>query len=141
MAHGTLHVTPSSHQPYAGAGVSGRRDEEDAGREVPGRTLTLTLDNTPAALRRVTSVLGTIPVTRLSYASTTSPWATARITVPSADAARARNKLDRLVEVLSVEVLSVEVPSVEDTAPAHSSVEPCSAPMGCSVQIVLPDAS
>ncbi|MEU2509124.1 hypothetical protein ABZ621_31050 [Streptomyces sp. NPDC007863] len=131
MAHGTLHVTPSTHQPYVGVGigvgVSGRRDEADAGREVPGRTLTLTLDNTPAALRRVTSVLGTIPVTQLSYASTTSPWATARITVPSADAARARNKLDRLVDVLSVdvlpvEVLPVEVHSVEDTTPAGSSL-------------------
>ncbi|MEU9858245.1 hypothetical protein [Streptomyces sp. NPDC047974] len=92
MAHGTSRVTPST---------------------VPGRTLTLTLDNTPAALRRVTSVLGAIPVTRLSYASTTSPRATARITVPSADADRARNKLDRLVEVLSVEVLPVEVLPVE----------------------------
>lgn len=87
MAHGTSRVTPST---------------------VPGRTLTLTLDNTPAALRRVTSVLGAIPVTQLSYASTTSPRATARITVPSADVDRARNKLDRLVEVLSVEVLPVE---------------------------------
>ncbi|SEB56605.1 2-isopropylmalate synthase [Streptomyces melanosporofaciens] len=68
----------------------------------PDCTLTITLDNTPGALRRVTSTLGTIPVTRLSYAATVSPQATARITVPRINAARARGKLNRLVEVLAI---------------------------------------
>ncbi|MFF6995759.1 alpha-isopropylmalate synthase regulatory domain-containing protein, partial [Streptomyces sp. NPDC008313] len=75
---------------------------DDTGESATDCTLTITLHDTPGSLRRVTSTLGTIPVTQLSYASRSSPQATARVTVPRIDAARARSKLNRLVEVLAV---------------------------------------
>ncbi|MEU7031996.1 alpha-isopropylmalate synthase regulatory domain-containing protein, partial [Streptomyces sp. NPDC046275] len=75
-----------------------RPDVQDADES----TLTITLHNTPEALRRVTTTLGTIPVNRLSYAATVSAQATARVTVPRANAARAHGKLNRLVDVLTV---------------------------------------
>ncbi|MBD9729466.1 citramalate synthase [Streptomyces caniscabiei] len=65
-------------------------------------TLTVTLHNNPGALRRITTTLGNIPVTELSYAAPFSAQATARIQVPRANVMRARNKLNRLVEVLAV---------------------------------------
>ncbi|MDI3405073.1 ACT domain-containing protein [Streptomyces cavernicola] len=68
----------------------------------PDCTLTVTLHNEPSALRRVLASLGTIPVTELSYAAPTHTHATARITVPRTNATRARNKLNRMVDVLAV---------------------------------------
>ncbi|MFF3291199.1 citramalate synthase [Streptomyces sp. NPDC003023] len=75
---------------------------EGADASTPDCTLTVTLHNDPAALRRVTASLGSIPVTELSYATSFSAQATASIRLPRSNAVRARNKLNRLVEVLAV---------------------------------------
>ncbi|MGP3690928.1 hypothetical protein ACTVZO_40715 [Streptomyces sp. IBSNAI002] len=74
----------------------------DAEESRTDATLVVTLTNTPGALRRVTASLGTIPVSELTYAASLASRGTARITLPWKSADRARNKLNRLVEVLAV---------------------------------------
>jgi hypothetical protein len=53
-------------------------------------------------LGRIAALLSSTPVSALSYAVSDATQATAEIRVARADAARARARLNRMVDVLSV---------------------------------------
>ncbi|MFE4662306.1 hypothetical protein ACFRFJ_37165 [Streptomyces hydrogenans] len=85
----------------------------DAGSPRPGTTLpdaspadtctmVVTLRDTPGALARIAATLGSTPVLTLAYVVTGSARALAEIRLPRAHATRARNKLNRMVDTLSV---------------------------------------
>jgi hypothetical protein len=65
-------------------------------------TLTVTLRPSRGALGRIAASLSSTPVTALSYAVSDAAQATAEIRVAQADAARARLRLQRMVDVVSV---------------------------------------
>ncbi|MFB7365121.1 hypothetical protein [Streptomyces hydrogenans] len=72
--------------------------------EAPADTCTMvvTLRDTPGALARIAATLGSTPVLALAYVVTGSARALAEISLPRAHATRARNKLNRMVDTLSV---------------------------------------
>ncbi|MGW5861068.1 hypothetical protein ACWFRJ_02685 [Streptomyces sp. NPDC055239] len=65
-------------------------------------TLTVTLHDSREALGRIVSALRPVPVRELTYAVRAPARATAEVVVSSADAARARRRLHRVVAVLTV---------------------------------------
>ncbi|MEV7731711.1 citramalate synthase [Streptomyces sp. NPDC088921] len=65
-------------------------------------TLTVALRHSRGALGRIAATLSSVPVTALSYAVLHSERATAEVRVPQAHAARARARLNRMVDVLTV---------------------------------------
>ncbi|MER8037236.1 hypothetical protein [Streptomyces hydrogenans] len=65
-------------------------------------TMVVTLRDTPGALARIAATLGSTPVLALAYVVTGSARALAEIRLPRAHATRARNKLNRMVDTLSV---------------------------------------
>lgn len=65
-------------------------------------TLTVTLRDSRGALGRIAATLSSIPVLALSYAVTDTARATAEIRVPRAHSARARGRLNRMVDALAV---------------------------------------
>ncbi|MEU3402046.1 hypothetical protein [Streptomyces filamentosus] len=81
-------------------------------------TMVVALRDTPGALARITATLAHIPVLALAYAvtstgtSTSGARAVAEIRLPRTHAARARNKLNRMVDTLTV--------SEPDSAGAHA---------------------
>jgi hypothetical protein len=68
----------------------------------PDGALTVTVHNRHGAFRRLVATLGNIEVMALSYAATGPAHAVAEIRVAPAEVARARAKLNRLVDVLKV---------------------------------------
>lgn len=89
-------------------------------------TMVVALRDTPGALARITATLAHIPVLALAYAvtspspspspspstGTSAARAVAEIRLPRTHAARARNKLNRMVDTLTV--------SEPDSAGAHA---------------------
>ncbi|MFI8252180.1 hypothetical protein [Streptomyces filamentosus] len=81
-------------------------------------TMVVALRDTPGALARITATLTHIPVLALAYAvtstgtGTSAARAVAEIRLPRTHAARARNKLNRMVDTLTV--------SEPDSAGAHA---------------------
>ena len=65
-------------------------------------TLTVTLRHSRGALARLAVTLSSMPVSALSYAVSHSEQATVEVRVPQADARRARARLNRMVDVLTV---------------------------------------
>ncbi|MFK3730284.1 hypothetical protein ACI2LJ_08490 [Streptomyces sp. NPDC088090] len=65
-------------------------------------TVLVSLRDTPGALARIAATLGGTPVLALAYVVTGSARARAEIRLPRAHATRARNKLNRMVDTLSV---------------------------------------
>jgi hypothetical protein len=65
-------------------------------------TLSVTLRDSRGALGRIAASLSSMPVLALSYAVEDARWATAEIRVPRAYAARARGRLNRMVDALAV---------------------------------------
>ncbi|MEU4066195.1 hypothetical protein AB0F25_27925 [Streptomyces wedmorensis] len=65
-------------------------------------TFTVTLRESRGALGRISATLSSIPVLSLSYAVVGGDLATAEIRVPQAHVARARGKLNRMVDALTV---------------------------------------
>ncbi|GHG25040.1 hypothetical protein ACFFSH_05635 [Streptomyces filamentosus] len=95
---------------------------DDTAPHVPADTCTMVvaLRDTPGALARITATLAHIPVLALAYAvtstgtgtGTSAARAVAEIRLPRTHAARARNKLNRMVDTLTV--------SEPDSAGAHA---------------------
>ncbi|MEU1891985.1 hypothetical protein [Streptomyces pristinaespiralis] len=114
MTHDVLHVLDHSgttDDNPAPAGVTDRHATTPQGREQPARdrdrddptcTLTVTLRDSGGALGRIAATLSSTPVLALSYAVTDTARATAEIRVPQAHSVRARNKLNRMVDALTV---------------------------------------
>ena len=66
-------------------------------------TLSVTLRDSRGALGRIAASLSSMPVLALSYAVVDARWATAEIRLPRACAGRARGRLNRMVDVLTVD--------------------------------------
>jgi acetolactate synthase small subunit len=66
------------------------------------RTLTVTLQHSRGALGRIAASLSSTSVTALSYAVADVARATAEIRVAQADVPRARARLNRMIDVVSV---------------------------------------
>ncbi|WP_329125004.1 hypothetical protein [Streptomyces sp. NBC_01465] len=66
------------------------------------RRITVTLRDSGGALGRIVSALRPVPVQELTYAVSAPARATAEVVVASADAARVRGRLHRVVDVLTV---------------------------------------
>jgi hypothetical protein len=65
-------------------------------------TLVVALRDSRQALGRIAATLSSMPVLALSYAVTEAARATAEIRLPRVHAARARGRLNRMVDVLDV---------------------------------------
>ncbi|MCB5168862.1 hypothetical protein LG634_29090 [Streptomyces bambusae] len=109
MNHDVLHVfdatPPDSAQRDGFLRTRHAIDELVAPAPAPDHaacTLTLTLRDSHRALGRIAATLSSIPVLALSYAVTGTDRATVRIQVPQAHAPRARAKLNRMVDALTV---------------------------------------
>ncbi|MFF5424781.1 MULTISPECIES: hypothetical protein [unclassified Streptomyces] len=73
-------------------------------------TMTVTLRDTPGALARIAATLVGTPVLALEYAVTGAARAVAEVTLPRPHATRARHRLSRMVDTLTVAEPSAPAP-------------------------------
>lgn len=93
----TIDPTATDHRGKSGACAGGDPAPGDA-----ACTLNVALLNSRGALARITATLSSVPVLALTYRTSGCCQATAEIRLPKAHAARARNRLNRMVDVLHI---------------------------------------